>query len=253
MKKLLLLIFILFGILSVQSFAWNYGCGENIPPDVCGAAPSYNTTSAPSVTYYGAIAIDPYTRKFYSSWNYKDGEEARSAIMKDCGKSCVSTWASYNYMVIAISESNKYWGSDASDNYDNAWNGAVNACQKSGEICHVALVGFPESKANYIYWGGLAYNPDTGVSGKSADNTIKQQSEINALKNAGCTQYTNCSFLAFQNGYAAFAKNESGQLFQSVSNKNLKDAEKNAVKACKKEGTDKKCTVVISSPKVSGK
>ena len=43
MKKLFLFIILLFGILSMQSFAWNYGCGENIPPSVCGADGSGNS------------------------------------------------------------------------------------------------------------------------------------------------------------------------------------------------------------------
>ena len=66
MKRLLLFIVMLFGILSVQSFAWNYGCGENIPPHVCGADGSNsgnNSYGGSSTTLVDAPAVRQYLLK----------------------------------------------------------------------------------------------------------------------------------------------------------------------------------------------
>ena len=67
MKRLLLFILVLFGILSAQSFAWNYGCGENIPPDVCGASSGSNSTYSPPVRQY-----DPPTNYYYLMFTLKN-------------------------------------------------------------------------------------------------------------------------------------------------------------------------------------
>ncbi|MBP7725736.1 MAG: hypothetical protein KA081_03900 [Leptotrichiaceae bacterium] len=60
MKKLLFFILILFGILSVQSFAWNYGCGENIPPDVCGAGGAGNSSNNGYTDYSKVPTVNQY-------------------------------------------------------------------------------------------------------------------------------------------------------------------------------------------------
>ncbi len=90
MKKLLLFVTLLFGILSVQSFAWNYGCGENIPPSVCGADGSGtpNNQQSSSHDYYGAIAFDASTGTWGTSYNYTSAQEAKKSALSRCGENC---------------------------------------------------------------------------------------------------------------------------------------------------------------------
>ena len=67
MKKLFLFIIMMFGILSTQSFAWNYVYGGNIPPSVCGAdgSKSGNTNSSytppENYTNWSAFPFDDET------------------------------------------------------------------------------------------------------------------------------------------------------------------------------------------------
>ncbi len=251
MKKLLLFVVVLFGILSVQSFAWNYGCGENIPPHVCGADGSNNGGgygTVVSTTYYGGMAVDVKTRKFSSAWNYQDGESAKQEAMKSCGNMCVGTWASSDYMVIAISEDDKNWGYGASDKYATAWQDAINMCQKSNKVCEVAIVGHPTSKADYVYWGALAYNTRTGAVGVGKQGIRSKDTSQAALDNGKCLN-NECTFFAFQENFGALAQTSAGIFYKGVSNKNLKEAEKQAVKNCKKESKEKTCEVVASTSK----
>ena len=90
MKKLLLFILVLFGMLSIQSFAWNYGCGENIPPSVCGADGSgtSNTQQTSSNDYYGALAINESTGQWGISYNYTSSSLAKNAALSQCGNNC---------------------------------------------------------------------------------------------------------------------------------------------------------------------
>ena len=256
MRKLLFFVLLLLVSLSIQSFAWNYGCGENIPPSVCGADGSGNGGGSGGTvpTYYGGIAINPYTRKFHSAWYYQNGEEAESAALKGCGvNSCVSTWGSSSYISIAISEDEKNWGYGASDSQSEAWNKAIAMCQKSGKACYVALVGYPDQKARYVYWGGVSYNAQTGSTGKTSNGLRKAEAENTVLQNAGCSKNTECYSYSFQYAYGALAKNESNQVFSGSSNKSLKDAEKQAEKNCKKESGAKQCKALVSSEKESKK
>ena len=87
MKKLLLFIVILFGILSVQSFAWNYGCGENIPPEVCGAGGNGNT-GVSYIQYHGAIAVNTDTGYWASISSVTDAKKAKNAVLSNCGENC---------------------------------------------------------------------------------------------------------------------------------------------------------------------
>ena len=248
MRKLLLLIVLLFGILSFQSLA---GCGAQICTCPYGGYVTFGQDCpGPSITYYGGIAINPHTRSFYSAWNYRNGEEAEAAALKGCGgNSCVSTWASSTYMAIAISEDEKNWGYGASNNQSDAWDKAVSMCQKSGKTCHVALVGYPNEKARYVYWGSVAYNPDTGQTGKTSNELRKRTAENEALIRSNCTYNPNCYFYAFQTAYGALAKSESNKVYYGTSNKSLRDAEKQAEKNCKKETKDKQCKALVSSAK----
>ena len=90
MKKLLLFTLILFGVLSTRSFAWNYGCGENIPPDVCGASNSGGGSGEPWIipATIGAIAVDPTTGKWASISNSQDRKDAKNNVLERCGSNC---------------------------------------------------------------------------------------------------------------------------------------------------------------------
>ena len=251
MKKLLFFIFVLFGVFSVQSLA---NCTAQVCTCPSGGYVVFGQNCPGSATYYGGIAINPTTRYFYSAWNYQDGKKAEAAALKGCGSNkCISIWASYNYMAIAISEDEKNWGYGYSDNHDSAWNKAVDMCQESGKTCHVALVGYPDEKARYIYWGGIAYNPDTGLTGKTSDELRKIDAENSALQNAGCNNDTNCYFYAFQRSYGAFAKGQSNKIYSATSNKSLRDAEKQAEKKCKDDTGDKQCKALVSTAKKTKK
>lgn len=87
MKKLSLFILVLSGILSMQSFAWNYGCGENIPPDVCGAGGNTSSINIASI-YFGAIAVNPDTGYWASSSKYTNRKEAKASVLSRCGQNC---------------------------------------------------------------------------------------------------------------------------------------------------------------------
>ena len=152
-------------------------------------------------------------------------------------------------MIIAISEDDKNWGYGASNTQSEAWNKAVAMCQKSGKTCHAALVGYPNEKARYIYWGAVAYNPDTGQTGKTSNELRKSVAEYMALNQGGCTYNPNCYYYAFQTGYGALAKGESNKVYSGSSNKSLRDAEKQAEKNCKKGTGDKQCKALVSSVK----
>ena len=250
MKKLLFFAILLFGILSVQSLADAFGCGVTVPLEVC-QNPGGTQNSAPKITYYGGIAINPRTRSFYSSWNYRNGEDAEAAALKGCGgsNSCISTWASSAYMAIAISEDEKSWGYGSSNDHGEAWDKAVAMCQKSKKICHVALIGYPNKEAVYVYWGGVAYNPHTGSTGKTSDELRDIDAEESVAKQTGCDGDDKCYFYTFQYGYGALAKGESNRVYSGSSNKSLKDAEKEAEKKCKKDSGDKQCKAIVSAAK----
>ena len=90
MRKLLLFIMVLFGILSVQSFAWNYGCGENIPPDVCEADGSKSGGGEPMSgdPYIGAIAFNKDTGAGYNTRVKRANEKALKKCEKNGGQNC---------------------------------------------------------------------------------------------------------------------------------------------------------------------
>lgn len=88
MKRLLLFIVTLFGILSAQSLA--NGCSAQICMCPNGGYVSYGeycaATTTQSVTrYYGGIAVDPQTGKWGSSYNYTNKKEAKTEAMSRCG------------------------------------------------------------------------------------------------------------------------------------------------------------------------
>ena len=109
MKKLLLFVLILFGILSVQSFAVNYGCGENIPPYVCGAAPppsnsssSYNNYSGSDYSImYQEFAYDKDSGAYGSGKNVKRNVAKKTALT-NCGTAkCKITLSGGGFVVVS--------------------------------------------------------------------------------------------------------------------------------------------------------
>ena len=145
MRKLLLFVMVLFGILSVQSFAWNYGCGENIPPDVCGAdgSKSGGGGSMTNDPYIGAIAFNKDTGAWASVSNMQGKKEAKADVLSRCGSDCEVIMVDPERCVgVAYSSSDKILTSDsARDNFGGiGYNTrvkrsnekALKKCQKSG-------------------------------------------------------------------------------------------------------------------------
>ena len=54
-----------------------------------------------------------------------------------------------------------------------------------------------------------------------------------------------CASLGFQSTYAAMAMSPGKELIVGLSNKNMKDAGKDAIKRCKKEFKVKTCEIVL--------
>lgn len=248
MKKLLLIFFMMlsFNFIS-QAIPLEYCYGTYVPVGQC--------TRYDDTTYYGAIAINPKTRKIFYSYNYTNAKEVEASVLKNCGDvSCVSNWGTYQYLTIAISEDDKSSGYGSSDDYKTAKDKAIAMCQKSGKPCYIAAVGFPSQKATKIFWGGVAYNPQTELVGKSSNSLRKYEAENAVLKNTGCNDKTRCYFYVFQDWYGALAKSESGNIYIGSSNKSERDAEKQAEKNCKdKKNGEKNCKAIVSSTRDNGK
>ena len=121
MKKLFLFILILFGVLTTQAFAWNYGCGENIPPSVCGADGSKSGNSIPSYTpptnneSWIALAFDETTGISAISNSLPSKTSAKNSALFICqnsgGNKCKFIAAGSNISkqrsIVAISQNNK--------------------------------------------------------------------------------------------------------------------------------------------------
>ena len=125
MRKLLLFVMVLFGILSVQSFAWNYGCGENIPPDVCGAdgSKSGGGGSMTNDPYIGAIAFNKDTGAWASVSNMQGKKEAKADVLSRCGQNCEVIMVDWKRCVgLAYLASDKIYGSDSA--MDQIYTGA---------------------------------------------------------------------------------------------------------------------------------
>ena len=92
MKKLLLFIMILLGVLSTQSLADSFGCGVTIPIEVCknpgGTQNSGQSNNTYSNKYYGAIAINEDTGAWASAYNYTSKKEAQKSVLERCEGNC---------------------------------------------------------------------------------------------------------------------------------------------------------------------
>ena len=140
MKKLFLFILVLFGILSTQSFAWNYGCGENIPPDVCGAGASQPITGVKRTGDYNAFAYDKESGAYGTGHNY-DFNDAKKEALNNCGtKNCkilVIKAEDYAVMGYVVTSSNGLVLDgyiDIGYRYEDAVDKVIKKCQKKGGI-----------------------------------------------------------------------------------------------------------------------
>ena len=84
MKKLLLFVVVLFSGLSVHSFAWNYGCGENIPPEVCGAGTESSQPTIGLTSGYGAFAIYMKKGVYFTIVQQPSSKTVKEIVMSLC-------------------------------------------------------------------------------------------------------------------------------------------------------------------------
>ena len=244
MRKLLFffLVFLSFNFISKANFIPLEQCygGGHMPVGQCPAPPAART--------YGGVSIDPVSRKYGAAWNYSDGESAKYASEKICvqksnSNRCISHWASYYYTAVAISSDDKVTKFGSADSYDSAWKNAIAACQKAGGYeCEVVLMTSSTSKPDEKRWGSLSYNIKTGKWGKSWNHYTRREAVAASEKSCGSPE---CASLGFQSTYAAMAMSPGKELIVGLSNKNMKDAGKDAIKRCKKEFKVKTCEIVL--------
>ena len=151
MKKLLLFVVVLFSGLSVHSFAWNYGCGENIPPEVCGAGTGSSQPTIGLTSGYGAFAIDMKKGVYFTIVQQPSSKTAKEIVMSECGKDCtLIPIASGACTAIASSIDGKYsYDTTAATLLDigkntrkeRAGKKAIKKCEKNGgENCLIEAV-----------------------------------------------------------------------------------------------------------------
>ena len=253
MKKLLFFIVFLFGTLSFQAMAnydpgtgtYNYGCGPGVPPDVCSGGGGGSNT-VPRV--FGGVAVDPSTRTFGATWNYKNGDNAQSKAEQICAENsksnrCIGYWSSYYYTAVAMSSDDVVTRFGSADSYDSAWNTALKACiNAGGNDCEVMLMASSTSSPDEKHWGALAYDPETQNYGISWDAYTRREANEAALKEC---KNKSCLVLGFQAKYATFALASEERLYLGLSNKSMKDAEKDGIKGCKKDYKVKTCEIVL--------
>lgn len=98
--------------------------------------------------------------------------------------------------------------------------------------------GKPDEK----HWGFLSYNVNTGKAGRAWNHYTRREAVAASEKACGGPE---CALLGFQSKYTAMAISPDKELIVGFSGKNMKDAEKDAVKKCKKEFKVKTCEVVV--------
>ena len=151
MKKLLLFIFTLLGILSVQSFA--NSCNAQVctcPNGSWVTFGQYCTASTIEIEqkYYGAIAVDVETGKWATAYNYPNNSSAKKKVRSTCGDQCkVMDVHAGRCGAVAYSKSDKILEFDsamsgfAGAGYDTreerAKEKALKKCEKKGENCKI--------------------------------------------------------------------------------------------------------------------
>lgn len=243
MKKLLLFTLVLFGILSTQSFAWNVGCGENVPISVCNPNWDGSSGGGGGSLPYGSVYLNPQTRDYGAVWNYPSGESANADAESRCGNACYGSWYSYDYAVISVSDDDKVVGRGMGYTYSQAMKASLKECEKNGGInCAPAIAGRSNAEPIVFLWGGLAYNSNTGDIWKARNHKKRTIVETELKKACG----KDCLIFDFQENYGSLAVAPNGQAALGVSDKNLKDSDKEAVKNCKKISKAKDCKVIAN-------
>ncbi len=197
---------------------------------------------------FGAVSVDPITREFGAVWNYSNSNSAEYDAKIICKKNsnsnrCITTWSSFYYTAVAISSDNKVVKFGTSDSYQSAWDKALKDCNKTGGIeCEVAIMTSSSSAPDRKLWGAIAYDPVTGERGVSWSSHTQKEAFNAAIQACGKAE---CQAAGFQSKYAAMAKDSGKNLKMGYSNKNMKEAEQEALKACKKAFKVKSCEIVI--------
>ena len=247
MKKLLF-IFFLFIIFNSISFSYCMAAQRCECPD--GTIIQYGQTCPTQSTsrVWGSISVDPVTRAYGAAWNYPDSESAQydaeaACIKNSKSKRCTTNSASFYYTAVAISSDNKIIRFGSSDSYNSAWDDALKKCKKAGGFeCEIAMMASSSSEPDRKLWGAIAYDPVSGLRGVSWGQNTQKEAFNTAVKMCG---NEGCMAIGFQNKYAAMAADSKSNLKMGYSDKELKEAENEAIKACKKAFKVKSCEIVM--------
>jgi hypothetical protein len=192
---------------------------------------------------YGAVAVDPVTRRINAAWNYDDIEAAKTSAVNQCGADCLWVTFGEDFAYIAISDDNKFSGISLVSSQD-----AEAKCAIAGGLdCSNIVAASSTSDFNQWRFGALAYDATTGESAASWANDRKSEAKAAALKSCGkpgCWVYT------FQTGYGGIAMSDDGFLFGAWSARDEGSAGKVALKDCEKLKGKKSCSVVATGAAV---
>ena len=263
MKKFLLIVLLMFPLMNIISKAdWASESTEFIQKQQeqqrqMDQAAQYQQQQAEyqqqqqaaAIVYYGAIAIDPVTRQYGATWNYQNSSEALYSAQERCAKNsntnrCESYWSSYAYTAVAISNDDKTVQFASSGSYDDAWKKALKKCENLKSTlteCEIAIMTSNSAEPDEKRWGAIAYDPNTGNLGTSWSQYTRKEANWNAME--ACNS-KGCLVMASQKRYGAMAMSPDKGLYYGSSDKNMKDAEKNAIRDCKKEYKSKTCDIV---------
>ena len=246
MKKLLILfIFIIFNSIG---FSYCISAQRCQCPD--GTIIQYGQSCPVETTpvrAWGSISVDPVTRELGAVWNYPDSKSANYDAEAICAKNskskrCTTNAASFYYTAVAISSDDKVVKFGSSDSYDSAWDKALKDCKKAGGLeCEVAIMASSTSEPDRKLWGAVAYDPVSKARGVSWGQHTQKEAFNAAITVCG---KEGCQAAGFQSKYAAMAGDSKNNLKMGYSNKDLKEAEDEAIKACKKSFKVKSCEIV---------
>jgi Domain of unknown function (DUF4189) len=198
--------------------------------------PIYDTKC---VDLYGAVAIDPVTRKFSASWGHETIQKAKDYVTNQCGQSCITSVVEGDYAYIALSDDDRFSGISLISSDD-----AESKCQASGGTeCSTVIRGKSTSEPMYWDFGVLAYDKTTGTKSSSGGYKRKSEAQKAALPNCNTAD---CQLYVYQSSYGAIAMAKDGTFFNGWSDKDQKSAGKDAEKKCKKEGRKKSCRAVVT-------
>lgn len=214
---------------------------DGVTPIYGNAEPIYQQRC---VWKYGAVAINPATRQFWSAWNHDSAYSAETYVQPPCGSQCV--WASFaeDVMYVALSDDDKFWGYSTSSADD-----ARDKCRASGgTTCETVLAAGSGGEAKYWQYGAVAVGPNN-ATGASWNHYRRGDAEKAALQSCG---HKDCWAFTFQGGYGAIArKTGTGELFGEWSafdspEINKRDnVQSKVISSCEKEFGAGSCEIVI--------